>query len=106
MDNVSSGTAVPTKKRALPLVIVLITAVLAGLVMLYAAVANGYEGGSYSPMLKPVSVEKQLEPGTESSGDTLFDFELIVSPSTSMTSSTRLTRVTPELNPLRALSMT
>lgn len=80
MDNVSSGTAVPTKKRALPLVIVLITAVLAGLVMLYAAVANGYEGGSYSPMLKPVSVEKQLEPGTESSGDTLFDFELIVSP--------------------------
>lgn len=80
MDNVSSGTAVPTKKRALPLAIVLITAVLAGLVMLYAAVANGYEGGSYSPMLKPVSVEKQLEPGTESSGDTLFDFELIVSP--------------------------
>ncbi len=80
MDNVSSGTAVPTKKRALPLVIVLITAVLAGLVMLYAAVANGYEGGSYSPMLRPVSVEKQLEPGTESSGDTLFDFELIVSP--------------------------
>lgn len=80
MDNVSSGTAVPTKKRALPLVIVLITAVLAGLVMLYAAVANGYEGGSYSPMLKPVSVEKQLEPGTEPSGDTLFDFELVVSP--------------------------
>ncbi len=80
MDNVSSGTAVPTKKKALPLVIVLITAVLAGLVMLYAAVANGYEGGSYSPMLKPVSVEKQLEPGTEPSGDTLFDFELVVSP--------------------------
>lgn len=80
MDNVSSGTAVPTKKRALPLVIVLITAVLAGLVMLYAAVANGYEGGSYNPVLKPVSVEKQLEPGTESSGDTLFDFELTVSP--------------------------
>ena len=78
MDNVSSGTAVPTKKKALPLVIVLITAVLAGLVMLYAAVANGYEGGSYSPMLKPVSVEKQLEPGTEPSGDTLFDFELVV----------------------------
>ncbi len=80
MDNVSSGTAVPTKKKALPLVIVLITAVLAGLVMLYAAVANGYEGGSYNPVPKPVSVEKQLERGTESSGDTLFDFELTVSP--------------------------
>ncbi|MEI3377181.1 MAG: hypothetical protein V8R08_05025 [Coriobacteriales bacterium] len=80
MGNTSSGAVAPTKKRALPLVIVLVMAVLAGLVMLYATVANGYEDSSYSPMQKPVSVEKQLEPGTEPSGDTLFEYELIVSP--------------------------
>lgn len=80
MGNTSSGAVAPTKKRALPLVIVLVMAVLAGLVMLYATVANGYEGSSYSPMQKPVSVEKQLEPGTAPSGDTLFEYEMIVSP--------------------------
>lgn len=59
--------------------IVAVMAILAVAVVMFAAVANGYEPG-YNPVKKPVSVEKKLEPGTESSGDMLFDFELIVSP--------------------------
>ena len=68
------------QRKFVPMAIVAIMAVLVGVAIAFAAIANGYEGGSYNPVLKPVSVEKQLEPGTESSGDTLFDFELTVSP--------------------------
>lgn len=69
-----------SRRKFVPMAIVAIMAVLVGVAIAFAAIANGYEGGSYNPVLKPVSVEKQLEPGTESSGDTLFDFELTVSP--------------------------
>ena len=69
-----------SRRKLVPMAIVAIMAVLVGVAIAFAAIANGYEGGSYNPVLKPVSVEKQLEPGTESSGDTLFDFELTVSP--------------------------
>lgn len=69
-----------SRRKFVPMAIVAIMAVLVGVAIAFAAIANGYEGGSYNPVPKPVSVEKQLEPGTESSGDTLFDFELTVSP--------------------------
>lgn len=69
-----------SRRKFIPMAIVAIMAVLVGVAIAFAAIANGYEGGSYNPVLKPVSVEKQLEPGTEPSGDTLFDFELVVSP--------------------------
>lgn len=68
------------KKRVFPLLIVLIMAVLLGAAVLYATVANGYEGTSYSPVQKPVIVEKQLEEGTPADDTTEFQFELIVSP--------------------------
>ena len=80
MSNASVEVQGASRRKFIPMAIVAIMAVLVGVAMAFAAIANGYEGGSYNPVLKPVSVEKQLEPGTESSGDTLFDFELTVSP--------------------------
>lgn len=80
MSNASVEVQGASRRKFIPMAIVAIMAVLVGVAIAFAAIANGYEGGSYNPVLKPVSVEKQLEPGTESSGDTLFDFELIVSP--------------------------
>ena len=80
MSNASVEVQGASRRKFIPMAIVAIMAVLVGVAIAFAAIANGYEGGSYNPVLKPVSVEKQLEPGTESSGDTLFDFELTVSP--------------------------
>lgn len=80
MSNASVEVQGASRRKFIPMAIVAIMAVLVGVAIAFAAIANGYEGGSYNPVLKPVSVEKQLEPRTESSGDTLFDFELIVSP--------------------------
>lgn len=80
MSNASVEVQGASRRKFIPMAIVAIMVVLVGVAIAFAAIANGYEGGSYNPVLKPVSVEKQLEPGTESSGDTLFDFELIVSP--------------------------
>lgn len=80
MSNASVEVQGASRRKFVPMAIVAIMAVLVGVAIAFAAIANGYEGGSYNPVLKPVSVEKQLEPGTESSGDTLFDFELTVSP--------------------------
>ena len=80
MSNASVEVQGASRRKFIPMAIVAIMAVLVGVAIAFAAIANGYEGGSYNPVPKPVSVEKQLEPGTESSGDTLFDFELIVSP--------------------------
>lgn len=80
MSNASVEVQGASRRKFVPMAIVAIMAVLVGVAIAFAAIANGYEGGSYNPVSKPVSVEKQLEPGTESSGDTLFDFELTVSP--------------------------
>ncbi len=80
MSNASVEVQGASRRKFIPMAIVAIMAVLVGVAIAFAAIANGYEGGSYNPVPKPVSVEKQLEPGTESSGDTLFDFELTVSP--------------------------
>lgn len=52
-----------SRRKFVPMAIVAIMAVLVGVAIAFAAIANGYEGGSYNPVLKPVSVEKQLEPG-------------------------------------------
>lgn len=79
MGNTNSAAVGTTRRRVLPLVLVLAMAALVALVMLYAATANGYEGSATAPCKKPVIVEKQLEPGLEPD-DTEFKFELIVSP--------------------------
>lgn len=82
MGNANGSAAGVAKRRALPLVLVLIMALVAAVAMLYAATANGYENDSYAPMYKRVAVEKQLEPGVnaEQAKDKLFKFEMTVSP--------------------------
>ncbi len=79
MENMNGSAVGVAKRKALPLVLVLIMALVAGVAMLYAATANGYESNSYTPTSKRVAIEKQVEPGVDA-GDKLFKFEMTVSP--------------------------
>ena len=79
MSNTNVEVQGTSKRKFTPMAIVAIMAVLAVAVAMFAAVANGYED-NYSPVKRPVSVEKQLVEGSMADDTTEFMFEIIVSP--------------------------
>ena len=79
MSNTNVEVQGTSKRKFTPMAIVAIMAVLAVAVAMFAAVANGYED-NYSPVKRPVSVEKQLVKDSMADDTTEFMFEIIVSP--------------------------